>query len=56
MSEDYKCWRRNDAIMEPIHEEEGVVGKRVVVKRRYKFANGRQADSWDMTQTVMASQ
>ena len=45
-----------NATKRPVHEEECVVRKRMVVKSRYKFANGGQADSWDMTQTVMASQ
>ena len=45
-----------NATKESVHEQKCVVGKRMVVKSRYKFAKGEQADSWDMTQTVMASQ
>ena len=45
-----------NATKRSVHEEKGVVGKRMVVRRRYKFAKGGQADSWDMAQTVMASQ
>lgn len=45
-----------NATKRPVHEEECVVGKRLATKRGYKFANGEQANSRDMTQTVMASQ